>query len=177
MQNRKKDFLESGDFGIVYNTSWRPNFEFYVDTLSTVISLGGGYVKNAKMIGMAHGRAGTFDKNAWEWGVMAWGVEERGVGEFDPNDMYDAGDRYKDATDWPVLDHGWFGSWKGERPIPKWQFGQCSRGIHMGWLGLEMSSRAPEMIDFFLGWTTYDLMKDDLKSTGTLAADSKKEKD
>ncbi|MCX8035610.1 MAG: hypothetical protein N3D11_00875 [Candidatus Sumerlaeia bacterium] len=163
MQNRKKDLLQTFDIGICYNTKWRPNFEFYFDTLSTVACFGFGYVDDAKMIGMANGKIGVFDKNAHELGLMAYGWEHRGIGEFDPNNRFHAGDRYKDATDWPYLTHGWIGATWGTNPIPKAQYGQCSRGMHLGWVGIEISNRITEVVDFLLGWFTVDIMHDDLQ--------------
>jgi hypothetical protein len=165
MKNRTRDLAEAFDVGIVYNTSWKPNFEMYFDTLSTPFALGFGWVEDAKMIGMANGHYGIMDKNAKELGLMAWGIEKRGVGPFDPTNIYHAGERYKDETDWPTLTHGWYGSKWGSRPIPTWQFGQCSRGIHLGWLGFEMSNRITELVDFLAGVMTFDPMKDDLKDT------------
>ncbi len=160
MQNRRHDWGDTFDLGLVYNTKLRPNFELYLDWFST-FPFGFSYVDDTKMWGMTHRQYGTFDKNSHAWGLLLWGKEKRGVGKFNPNNPYHARPEWKDVTDFPRVDHGMIGVWAGKEKIPKYQYGQCSRGIHLGWVGLEFSCRLPELIDFLLGWTTYDLMGDD----------------
>jgi hypothetical protein len=37
----------------------------------------------------------------------------------------------------------------------------CPKVLHLGWVGVALNCHLPELADFFLGWTTLDIMGDD----------------
>ncbi|MFO7958226.1 MAG: hypothetical protein R6X33_14160 [Candidatus Brocadiia bacterium] len=150
MGNRGRDALEIFDVGVVVSDHARPDFAAFLNFWN-IFPLGYAHV-DGKLIGIGGGRAGIQQlRHDDSWGVLAWGAEQRAVGELPP------------GTDVPPrYDQGFARLALGaDRDPPGHQYFDCDRTFHLGWIGLHLRIQLDELADFFTGWAGMDLMADD----------------
>jgi hypothetical protein len=95
---------------------------------------------------------------------LAWGQRKFGTGKFNPADPHQARINQPGLTERQKYDVGFVGSFAGKNPPPELWFMDCGpRIIHLGWIGITETSRYADLIDFILGWTTLDILGDDLE--------------
>ncbi len=145
-QNRGNDALDFLEIGVT--ASRKPHFALYVG-LANVITI--GYAKlDGTFYGIAHRRAGAMPVRYDTRGVLLWGEEQLGFGDFDVDDA-------DSPQPWRV---GVIGLAQGSA-IPRHELLNCPKLLHLGWVGLSLNGHLAELADFFVGWTTTDIMGDD----------------
>jgi hypothetical protein len=159
MQDRGNDALDVFDIGITVTPSLEPDFSLYFDFFN-MTPLGYSNVEG-KLLGIGYRQVGWLDYQAYNWGVLTHGSEQQGAGIYNPNDPRHAraGSAYHE--DWPAYDAGFVGVFSGDRPPPKFHYMECTRQIHLGWIGFVMDFRPVDLVDFLVGWTTIDFLNDD----------------
>lgn len=158
-KHRGNDALDFLDIGVTVTDKLEPDLDIYFDFFSFV-PVGFSRV-DGKFYGLSRRRFGQLAYTNHSWGVVVWGRETRGIGEFDPNDPYDARPDQKDLTERPRFDIGLVGLPAGDERPPWRHYFECNRGLHLGWVGVDLTCRISELFDFVLGWTTLDIMGDD----------------
>jgi hypothetical protein len=158
--NRGRDLGEIMDFGLSVNDQPIPHFAVYFDVLS-IFSLGGSYF-DGKLVGAGDDRFGIVDLEQKSWAVLLYGREKKGSGPFDPSDPYEARKDQRDATERPTFTNGLVGVLARCDPPPPLGFVECDKFVHLGWIGIYNSCHLSELFDFILGWTTLDIMGDDV---------------
>lgn len=159
LQDRATDARNVIDLGISVNTSLKPQFSCYFDFFQ-LVPIGYGNL-DCKVLGLGNRQLGWVDYQNHGWGVLAVGRLQQGYGVFNPNDPEQARGDQRELTERPTYDTGFVGSFTGAEPPPPLQHIQCERSIHLGWIGIQNSMRPLAILDFILGWTTFDLLKDD----------------
>jgi len=114
LTNRGNDALDFLDIGVTATDKWQPDLDIYFDFFS-VTPIGFSRV-DGKFYGLSHRRFGKLDYTNHSWGVLAWGSERRGIGEFDPNDPYNARPDQRQLTERPRFDNGVAGLIAGHEP-------------------------------------------------------------
>jgi len=148
--NRRNDVKDFFDVGVT--TTSKPAFAFYVGFLN-VLPVGYANVEGT-LHGMGGGRTGAVPVRQRACGVLLWGKERFGYGEeFAPDDP-----GTPDA--WRV---GPLGLALGPRP-PARQRVNCPKMFHFGWLGFTLNCKFGQLPDLILGFTTFDLSGDDVRS-------------
>jgi hypothetical protein len=160
MGDRGRDALDMVDLGITINTHARPDFAVYGDIFS-LIQLGYAHV-DGKAIGIGNRQIGVLDHEFKNWGALVWGSEQKGSGAFDPTDPHQARPDQHELTERPRFDVGLLRLGESDNPPPAVQFLEVDRGFHLGWIGIFATVRPLDIIDFVLGWTTIDIIGDDL---------------
>jgi len=160
LKNRGNDAMDIIDIGITFNNEWKPDFGLYFDFFN-VLPIGYANV-DGKMIGWGNRNAGWLDYNERSWGVIGWGSEKRGCGEFNPLDPHQARPDQRTLAERPDFNVGVvrMASEDNSPPVP--QFFECNKMIFLGWIGIYNTCRPGDIIDFILGWTTLDIMGDDI---------------
>lgn len=83
LENRAVDALDTVDIGLTFST--KPQYSFYANFAS--ITPGGYGHVDGHFVGIAGGRIGPMRHYQGSVGLLAWGYEEVGWGEFDKNDL------------------------------------------------------------------------------------------
>jgi len=159
MRARGGDALDMVDLGVSVTTKACPDLALYIDFFD-VMPIGYSTV-NGRLLGIGNRQAGWLEYESKDWGVLAFGKEKHGAGWFNIADPYQARPDQKDLTERPVFDVGFVGAFTGDNPPPSMQHIECNRMLHLGWVGIVLNLRPAEMLDFVLGWTTFDLTGDD----------------
>jgi hypothetical protein len=167
MTQRGKDALEMIDVGLT--VSAKPGFAFYPGDYFNYTPIGYSSV-DGWYLGWAHAQAGCLRFKDESWGLLLWGSEHLRIGEFNPNDphLFDQAKlrELKEAgqpipTESPQYNVGAVSMSKYGNKGPWPSFVSCRRNFHFGFIGIHASMHPADIADFFLGWTTYDLMDDD----------------
>jgi hypothetical protein len=152
MHNRANDLMDMVDLGISYSST--PGFAIYAD-ICPVLPLGYGKVKGS-FVGIGDGQlcvgAPYYLKSA---GVLLWGEERIAFGT-DPDILL--ADKQDEVTHYQRV--GALGIAQGPFPGPAY-FISCEHYVHLGWVGLVLTIRYWQMVDFLVGWTTLDPGNDD----------------
>ena len=153
LQYRAEDAVEIMDLGIT--VSAKPGFALW---FAAPFSLGaglGGYV-DGHFIGLGGGQIGMTRHYLAAVGVVLFGYEEIGWGEFDKDDPTTLCRTYQGVIGIPI-------SLATTRPdyMPT-----CNHEIHLGWIGLIGNLRYTEILDFIVGFTTLDIAGDDGNKMG-----------
>ena len=146
------------DIGISVNDKWTPQFGLYFDFFN-LTPIGFGHL-DGKVLGIGNRQLGFMDYQNKSWGVLAYGHEKHGYGVFNSKDPEVVRPDQSDLTERPMFTVGGAGAFSGENRPPKLQFIECNRCIHIGWIGIQHTMRPAAILDFILGWTTFDLLGD-----------------
>jgi hypothetical protein len=159
MADRGRDALDIMDIGISVTPSVVPDFACYFDFFNAT-PIGYSHV-DGKILGIAYRQVGWLDYESHNWGVLSHGVEKQGTGDFDPDNPHYAHVGETTGDEWPQWDAGFVRLFTGDNPPPPLQHLECSRVVHIGWIGILWDIRPIDAIDFVVGWTTLDMMGDD----------------
>jgi len=159
LSNRGRDALDIMDIGITFNNDLKPRFGLYIDFFN-ILPLGYSNVEG-KSFGIGNRQIGLLDFQHKSWGVIAWGSEQKGSGEFNPQDPHQARPDQAGESQRPRFNTGIVRMASEDNAPPVLQFLECDRVLHLGWIGIHATMRPFDIIDFILGWTTLDIMKDD----------------
>jgi hypothetical protein len=159
MGQRGNDVLDIFDIGFTVTDKAQPDLALYFDFFNMVPI---GFAKvDGKLLGLGHRQFGWLDYHARHWGLLAYGSEMQGIGTFNPNDPRQARQDGLPKEAWPTHDAGFVRVFTGDNPPPRMHHIECTRQLHLGWLGFLMNIRPVEMVDFLVGWTTADILMDD----------------
>ncbi len=162
LRNRVNDALDIMDIGITVTPALKPQFAAFFD-FSSLTPFGYADVKG-KYLGLGNRQFGWLDYEFQAWGLLAWGQRKSGAGKFNPADPHQARSNQKNITERQKYDVGFVGALMGKNPPPELWFMECGpRILHLGWIGFTETTRWFDIIDFLLGWTTLDLLRDDLE--------------
>ena len=148
---RGQDAMEVIDLGVT--VSKKPGFALYYDFVP-IIPIGVGYV-DGYFVGLGGGQAGAMPHYEKSYGAILWGQEEVGFGVYDtavPESV-----RFQRT--------GVIGLPEGPVPGPDYMI-SCPHYLHLGWVGLVVTPRYLQIIDFILGFTTLDICHDDGAAKG-----------
>ena len=160
MSQRGNDAKDIFDIGFTVTPHLKPDFAIYLDFFGRT-PIGGAYMEDARLLGVGARKTGWLKVENKSWGAIAWGSEYAGVGEFNPENPYQAREDQKNLTERPRWNTGFVRmAIQGDTPHPI-QFAACDKGVHLGWIGFMANCRPLELIDFLLGWTTLDILDDD----------------
>jgi hypothetical protein len=160
MTKRGHDAIDIFDIGFTVTQKATPDFAAYIDFFGRT-PLGFASV-DATLYGMGFNRQlGAIPYTNHSWGVVAWGSEKLGVGDFDAKNPYQARVDQQDAKDFPRFNTGFVRMIAEDDAPPPVTFAACDKGIHLGYIGFLANCRPLELVDFILGWTTIDIMDDD----------------
>ena len=152
LRQRRNDFLQTSDLGIT--TSRTPYLALQASTMG-IFSVGAGRF-DGTFTGVGGDQTGSVRHYHRGLGLIAWSYDEIGWGEkadpADPNTL----------LQWHSGPIGWLGY--PQRP-PSYAFA-CTHYLHLGVVGVVANFRYLETLDFLLGWTTLDILKDDDKEPG-----------
>ena len=144
---RVEDALEIGDIGVM--VSKKPGFAVYGDGVSV---LPGGYAHvDGTFVGLGGGQLGPERHYTHDVGLVGWGYEEFGWGEFDPEVSGTLDRQHVGAL-------GVLATPVNRRPS---YAPACIHYVHLGWVGLVGNLRYLEMVDFLLGFAAIDISGDD----------------
>ena len=160
MVDRGHDAQDILDIGIVVSDDLRPEFGLYLDFFS-VLPIGYADVEG-KSFGMGNRQMGMLDFEHRSWGTIVWGSEQKGSGEFDPGDPHQARPDQADETERPRFNAGLPRVMAEDEDPPALQYLECDRVLYLGWIGIHATIRPFDIFDFLLGWTTLDMMGDDV---------------
>ncbi|MCD6417035.1 MAG: hypothetical protein J7M08_10145 [Planctomycetes bacterium] len=146
MRQRGNDALDVLDVGVTVSKD--PGFSLYAGLLN-VVSLGYSNV-DGTILGVGGRHAGAVPMRHNASGLLLWGSEQLGYQDF----------RVEDPESPPSWRVGPIGLARGPRPAKR-DIMNCPKLLHLGWLGFAMNCKFAELADFFLGWTTLDIMDDD----------------
>ena len=146
LAHRGQDALDMVDLGVT--ASAKPGFALYYNFVP-VVPIGYGQVEGT-FLGIGGGRAGVMPHHERSRGVVLWGEEEVAFGAYDP----------ADPASFNAFRSGLVGLTQGPVPGPDYTL-SCPHYIHLGWIGVVVSPRYLQMLDFILGWTTLDIAYDD----------------
>lgn len=156
LKYRGQDAMEVIDLGVT--VSKKPGFALYYDFIP-IIPIGVGYV-DGYFVGLGGGKAGAMPHYEKSYGAILWGQEEVGFGDYvtdDPESL-----RFQRT--------GVIGLAQGPVPGPDYMI-SCPHYLHLGWVGLVVSPRYLQIIDFLVGFTTLDICHDDGKERGSWRAE------
>ncbi|MCL5269616.1 MAG: hypothetical protein M1457_03460 [bacterium] len=159
LKARGRDAKNMIDLGISVNNTWKPQFGLYFDFFN-MTPIGFGSL-DCKVLGMGNRQIGWMDYENHSWGALAVGREKHGHGLFNAQDPEQARPDQRGLSERPAFDVGFVGAFTGEDNPPKLQYIECNRCIHLGWIGIQNTMRPLGILDFILGWTTFDLLGDD----------------
>jgi hypothetical protein len=146
MQNRGDDFSELIDAGVTVSSE--PQFSLYAGFLNLVAI---GYSDfDGQLYGLANGQCGTHLATHDTMGLVLYGREEMAYAPVPAEEK-------PTAEPWKVG----FGLLEGPPPPPN-QVANCPKLLHLGWGGLALNCKFGELADFLVGWTTLDIMGDDM---------------
>ncbi len=156
---RGRDALDIVDVGVTVTDKWTPDFGLYFDFFS--ITPVGFSTVDGKVLGIGNRKIGLLDYEDHSWGVLLWGSEKKGTGAFNPDDPRQARNDIDEASGHPRYNMGVVRMALQNNLPPRLQFIECDRILHLGWIGIHATIRPFDLVDFILGWTTFDLMGDD----------------
>ena len=133
---------------IGFTASKKPGLALYYDFVP-VIPIGYGKVEGT-FVGLGGGKFGAMPHYEESYGLLLWGQESVGFGVYD-------------ASDPETLNYqrtGLVGAAEGPFPGPDYLL-SCPHYIHLGWVGIVVSPRYLQILDFLCGWTTLDICFDD----------------
>jgi hypothetical protein len=160
LQNRGNDASDCIELGVTI--SGKPGFMVFNDCYS-ILPIGYSRVEDAKLLGWGNRQIGLLDFEHNSWGVVLAGSYKQALGEFDARDPHLVSRHADDPTTWGRFDMGIVSlalRRNGWRPFPA--FFECDKGVHLGWVGLHLKYRWLDLVDFALGFTTLDIMGDDI---------------
>ena len=173
MKNRGNDLADIFDIGITVNggaPQFRLDFEPFFLTA--------GYSDlHCKLIGLGGRKFGINDFESKGWGAILTGKGVYGTGPFDPTDPRQYADPSHPENapkERPSYDMGLIPLATDGNTL--WtKYAECNKGIHLGWIGIHLPCRPLDLIDFVLGFTTLDIMHDDMagKEPAALAQGAK----
>lgn len=160
--NDAKDMFEAG-----LTVSAKPGFAIYQDYFNYIPH--GFSSVDGCFIGNANRKLGISKLKDHSWGYLTRGRHHLRVGELDPADHHQISPAYveklkAEGKPMPTENPGWDnGVWgvKPDGPAPWPSFISCRRNVHLGFIGVHLSMHPGDILDFLLGWTTVDIMKDD----------------
>lgn len=147
LKHRAEDAMEMLDVGVT--ASLWPGLAVYADGVS-VLPGGVGYV-DGWFLGLGGGQIGLTRHYERSFGILVWGYEEVGWGEFDKSNKATLDRQFVGVAGILLPPY---------RATPAYM-PACIHYLHVGWLGIVGNARYMEMVDFVLGWTTLDLAGDD----------------
>lgn len=158
LHNRANDASDCIELGLTVSS--KPGIALFTDCYS-VLPIGYSHV-DGKILGWGNRQAGFMPFEHKCWGVLAVGSYMQGLGELDTRDPHVARRDQIDITEWPRYDLGIVNlvRRKNWRSFPA--FFECDKSFHLGWIGIHLKYRVLDLVDFVVGWTTIDFMKDDL---------------
>lgn len=160
LHNRFNDFQDMAEMGISVNNKLTPQFGLYFDFFN-ILPFGYSNV-DGKTIGWGNRQGGWVNHIDKNWGVIGWGKEQRGIGKINPSDPHIARPDQKDLKEYPTYNVGPVKMITDKNVPPIAQFFECNRVLHLGWIGVYLYLRPVDILDFIIGWTTLDIMGDDL---------------
>ncbi len=160
MHNRYNDFKDIADFGISVNTELKPQIGFYFDFFN-ILPIGYSNV-NGKALGWGNRNGGWVDHIDENWGIIGWGKEKRCIGKFNPLDPHQTRLDQREIKEPHNYNVGPVKMIADGDVPPLPQYFECNRVIHLGWIGVYLYLRPADILDFIVGWTTLDIMRDDL---------------
>lgn len=156
LHDRGRDSLEVADLGLTF--SKKPSLSCFVifpPIHLTLIGIGKVAGRFAGLGGGGfHGWAPYYQRSI---GLALWGQETVSFGESE-EDLEGLSEEQlrEEAT---FYRSGLFGLIQG--PLPEADYAlSCPHYFHIGWIGLVVTPRYSEMLDFILGWTTLDIAFD-----------------
>jgi hypothetical protein len=150
LKYRGEDALETFDIGVTL--SKQPHLSLYACGASIITF---GYSKfDGILLGMGGGFFGKVEHENKCWGNGFYGEESLVWG--------------KNRRPWKRYRHrqGIQGALSQRRVQPPAYFPACVHNFHLGWIGFVGNIRYTEMLDFILGFTTFDLAGDDGRVKG-----------
>jgi hypothetical protein len=159
MKKRGNDALDIFDIGFTVTNKLKPDLAVYLDFFGRT-PIGAASV-DGKLLGIGARRAGLLDYHISSWGLLAWGTDKYGSGEFNAADPYQARDDQRDLTERPRFNTGFVRMSSQDNAPPPIQFVACDKLVHLGYVGFLANCRPAELLDFVLGWTTADMLQDD----------------
>ena len=153
LQHRGDDFAEMMDLGITITRE--PCIGLYANGLSLVCA---GYSKiDGTFAGWGGGQFGVTPHYNKCYGFGLWGYEEIGWGDFNKNNPDTLHCQYQGIVGLVTPPHV-----GGPSYVPA-----CVHFFpHLGYVGFVWNARYMEIVDFFVGWTTLDIIGDDGKERG-----------
>lgn len=167
-QDRGNDAKDAFEIGLT--VSGKPGFALHQDYFN-YIPHGFSYVPNGYFIGNVNRKLGVSRFDDYSWGYFARGWDQRRPGTFDPSDHHQFSPELlaklkAEGKPLPTENPGWgtgaCGVEPGQAPWPTYI--SCRRNLHLGFIGFYASMHPGDVLDFLLGWTTVDIMKDDYHS-------------
>ncbi len=153
LQYRAEDAAQMVDVGLAFSA--KPQVGLYLSAASLFV-LGRAQV-DAWLLGLGGGRVGLVPYHTDNWGFMFFGHEVHAWGDYD---LGDPATFYSQQVGiLPLVDVGAADSRPGYMPSGNHQ-------LHLGWVGAVINVRLTEILDFVLGWSTYDLANDDGRELG-----------
>ena len=162
IHNRGNDLADIVDVGITVNGG-KPQFGLFLDFFN-ITPLGWSNLEVTDL-GLQQRQFGIEPYQDKSWGLLLWGEELHGAKNFNPRDPRQARPDQTNLTERVAYDSGIVSLATGESPPPTRQFFECNRGIHLGWIGLHLTLRPADLLDFILGLTTLDILDDDQPDT------------
>ena len=169
MGHRGRDAADMFEIGLTF--SGRPQFALLPVDYFNLVGLGYSHV-DGTYVGIGNRRAGAMPfKDDGSYGLLFWGQDALKVGTFNPNNPHEAWvgemkqlasageplpverpDYHKGLVRLPIEDNA----------PPPITFMKCRRNVHLGWFGLHAAFSPLDIVDFLLGWTTLDMLGDDV---------------
>ena len=171
MGKRGHDAADMLEIGLTFSS--KPQFALLPVDYFNLIGLGYSGVEGT-YVGIGNRTVGVMPiKDEQSYGLLFWGKDTLKIGEFNPNDphevrvaemrkLVEAGQPLPSAR--PDYNKGLVRLPLENNAPPPITFMQCRRNFHFGWFGLHASLRPLDIIDFLVGWTTLDILGDDLGS-------------
>jgi len=186
--NRANDAMDMCNLGITFS----PQVEFglYMDFFN-ITPIGGSCI-DGYYFGLADRQFGKLTLHDQTWGILFWGQIERQIGKLNPNDPHQAWHadmlekrQIQDKTEVEKKGKGQATdpaklleenmNWKSPRyntgliqminhgnPPPPTSFIRCRRWVHLAWIGVSSQNSPLDILDFVLGFTTLDIIGDDI---------------
>jgi len=155
LRDRGNDAMDVADVGFTF--SERPQFAAYYDFIP-VAPIGYGDVEGW-FAGIGGGQICLWAPHTERsYGLILWGQEEVNFGT--PKADLDAMTEERRNEALLFQRTGLIGMIQGPFPGPAYLI-SCPHYVHLGWIGGVASPRYLEMLDFALGWTTFDICGDD----------------
>jgi len=167
LENRGNDALDMIELGLTL--SKRPYFALHQDYFN-LLPHGYSRVRGA-YVGLGARQFGVLDFDDETWGALVWGSKHLQIGELNPRDPHQvwlSDMRKLKAAGKPLpvrtqrYNDGVVRMVREGHPPPWPTFVSCRRNLHLGWVGLFASMHPVEIIDFIVGWTSLDIVGDDL---------------
>ena len=152
LRHRGNDAAEMVDIGVTWTKT--PYFSIHACGMG-IVSAGAGKV-NGHFAGLGGNQFGVTRHYHKDLGLVLWSYDELGWGDdFDP-------EKPETLDAFHVGPIGWIGYPDRRPPYAL----ACVHYLHLGYGGLVANIRYMEMVDFLLGWTTFDICGDDGEQRG-----------